>query len=303
MTSLKRVQWCRVGVIFGLALIFNIGLLHSTYAEEAIIFRKGEVPNAFGYAVDVSDDTLIVGAPTKENGEVYIFARQGDQWVQQARIKTPRPNPGGWFGGAVCIDGDTAAVGTRTVFNDTRGFTAGSGVVYIYQREGKNFVLKQKLSPEDAQDGERFGFAVDLSGDTLVVGSPFHGDGGGPDLGVAYAYVREKEGFQHQRTFFGGGGRDLVGLSVLIETPLLLGRRLRLYLLQMTVQSRFMCARGNSGKSRHGYGRRMGLGTGISVGLSPSVGIGSLSAHRISGVRPPVRRISSYAKGTHGRRS
>ena len=216
MTSFKRVQRRRVGVIFGLALTFNIGLLHSTYAEEAIIFRKGERPNAFGYAVDVSDDTLIVGAPSKENGEVYIFARQGDQWVQQARIKTPRPNPGGWFGGAVCIDGDTAAVGARTVFNDTHGFTAGSGVVYIYQREGKNFVLKQKLSPEDAHDGERFGFAVDLSGDTLVVGSPFHGDGGGPDLGVAYAYVREEEGFQHQRTFVDQGW-DRFGWSVAID--------------------------------------------------------------------------------------
>ena len=217
MTSFKCVQRRRVGLIFGLALIFTIRLLHSTYAEKAIIFRKGEGPNAFGYAVDVSDNTLIVGAPTKEDGEVYIFARQGNAWVQQARIKTPRPNPGGWFGGAVCIDGDTAAVGARTVFNDTHGFTAGSGVVYIYQREGKNFVLKQKLSPEDAHNGERFGFAVDLSGDTLVVGSPFHGDGGGPpDLGVAYAYVREKEGFQHQRTFIDQGW-DRFGWSVAID--------------------------------------------------------------------------------------
>ena len=203
MTSFKRVQRRRVGLIFGLALIFNIGLLHSTYAEEAIIFRKGGGPNAFGYAVDVGDDTLIVGAPTKKNGEVYIFARQGDAWVQQARIKTPQPNPGGWFGGAVCIDGDTAAVGARTVFNDTHGFTAGSGVVYIYQREGKNFVLKQKLSPKDAQDGERFGFAVDLSGNTLVVGAPFHGDGDGPEIGKVYTYVRDREGFQHEQTFFG----------------------------------------------------------------------------------------------------
>ena len=95
MTSFKRVQRRRVGLIFGLALIFSIGLLHSTYAEEAIIFRKGEGPNAFGYAVDVSDDTLIVGAPTKENGEVYIFARQGD--ARSVLMEIPLPLELGQF--------------------------------------------------------------------------------------------------------------------------------------------------------------------------------------------------------------
>ena len=214
MIAIKRLRQYCMALMFGLGLLFSIGLVNLIRAEEAIVFREKAGPDAFGSAVDISGDTLIVGAPAKENGEVYIFARQGNAWVQQARIKTPRPNPGGWFGGAVCIDGDTAVVGARTVFNGTHGFTFGSGVVYIYQREGKNFMLKQKLSPEDAQDGERFGFAVDLSGDTLVVGSPFHGDGDGSDLGVVYAYVREEEEFQFQRIFFGEGGRDRFGWSV-----------------------------------------------------------------------------------------
>ena len=78
-------------------------------------------------------------------------------------------------------------------------------------------MLKQKLSPEDAHDGERFGFAIDLSGNTLVVGAPFHGNGGGPDLGLVYAYVRKEEEFQLQRTFFGEGGRDRFGWSVAID--------------------------------------------------------------------------------------
>ena len=125
--------------------------------------------------------------------------------------------PRGWFGGAVCIDGDTAVVGARTVFNHTHGFADGSGLVYIYEREGKKILLKQKLRPKNVKNGERFGFAVDLSGDTLVVGSPFHGDGGGPDLGVAYAYVREKDEFQLQRRFFGDGGAGRFGWSVAID--------------------------------------------------------------------------------------
>ena len=211
MTASKSSQLRRVG------LIFSIGLLHSTHAEETIIFRKEVGPDAFGKAVDISGNTLIVGAPGKHDGEVYIFARQEGAWIQQAHIKTPRPNPGGWFGGAVCIDGDTAVVGSQTVFHGTGGFLEGSGIVYIYQREGKDFLLKQKLSPKDAQNGERFGFAVDLSGNTLVVGSPFHGDSGGPEIGTVYVYVRDRGEFQLQRTFFGEWQKSLFGWSVAID--------------------------------------------------------------------------------------
>ncbi len=213
----KRPQLCRVALIFGLGLFFSIGLVPAIRAEETIVFRKEAGPDAFGKAVDISGDTLIVGAPSKHNGEVYIFARQGDEWIQQQRIKAPLPTRGGWFGGAVCIDGDTVVVGGLTPVHGTHGFAPRSGVVYIYQREGQNFLLKQKLMPNDKEDGERFGFAVDLSGDTLVVGSPFHGDNSGGDIGVVYAYVREEEGFQLQRRFFADDGRDRFGWSVAID--------------------------------------------------------------------------------------
>ena len=213
----KRPQLCRVALIFRLGLFFSIGLVPAIHAEETIVFRKEAGPDAFGKAVDISNDTLIVGAPSKHDGEVYIFARQGDEWIQQQRIKAPLPTQGGWFGGAVCIDGDTVVVGGLTPVHGTRGFAPRSGVVYIYQREGKNFLLKQKLMPNDKDDGERFGFAVDLSGDTLVVGSPFHGDGSGPDIGAVYAYVREEEGFQLQRTFFGDVEKHRFGWSVAID--------------------------------------------------------------------------------------
>ena len=217
MTASKSSQLRREGLIIGLGLIFSIGLLHSTHAEEAIIFRKEAGPDAFGGAVDISNDSLIVGAPAKTNGEAYIFARQGGVWIQQAHIKTPRPNLGGWFGGAVCIDGDSVVVGARTAFHGTGGFLKDSGIVYVYQIEGNDLLLKQKLGPKDPKNGERFGFAVDLSGDTLVIGAPFHGDGSGPEIGAVYVYVRDQGEFQLQRTFFGELEKSLFGWSVAID--------------------------------------------------------------------------------------
>ena len=73
----KRPQLCRVVLIFRLGLFFSIGLVPAIRAEETIVFRKETGPDAFGKAVDISGNTLIVGAPSKHNGEVYIFARQG----------------------------------------------------------------------------------------------------------------------------------------------------------------------------------------------------------------------------------
>ena len=213
MVSKHLQQYCVI-LIFGLALFFSIGLMNPSRAEETIVLRKKAGPDAFGYAVDISGNTLIVGAPDKDNGEAYIFVRQGDAWIEQARIKAPQPNPGGWFGGAVCIDGDTAVVGARSVFSHPHVFADGSGVVYIYEREGKKFLLKQKLRPKNLKKAERFGFAVDLSGDTLVVGAPW-GDGAG--VGTVYAYVRGEQEFQLQRIFFGDGGRDGFGWSVAID--------------------------------------------------------------------------------------
>ena len=217
--------------------------------------------------------------------------------------QNPTSQPRRLVWGAVCIDGDTAAVGARTVFNDTHGFTAGSGVVYIYQREGKNFVLKQKLSPEDAHDGERFGFAVDLSGDTLVVGSPFHGDGGGPDLGVAYAYVREKEGFQHQRTFIDQGW-DRFGWSVAIDRDtIVIGAPFQavfnpndgvatIYVREgkFWEKQAWLWAKDGSGRENFGWsvavsGNRVIIGSPNTIGTTPA------------------RRISSGATERNGRKS
>lgn len=208
------LQQYRVALMFGLALFFSIGLMTPSRAEETIVLRKKAGPDAFGYAVDVSGNTLIVGAPDKDNGEVYIFVRQGDAWIEQARIQPPQPNLGGWFGGAVCIDGDTTVVGARSVFSHPHVPADGSGVVYLYEREGKKFLLKQRLRPKNLKGAQLFGFAVDLSGDTLVVGAPW---GDGPGVGRVYAYVRGEQEFQLQRIFFGDGGQDAFGWSVAID--------------------------------------------------------------------------------------
>jgi hypothetical protein len=73
------------------------------------------------------------------------------------------------FGSAVVIDGDTLAVGAPY-----EGLNEGNGpgAVYVFARQGAGWSQQQRLAASAAQDGDLFGIALALSGDTLIVGAP-----------------------------------------------------------------------------------------------------------------------------------
>ena len=85
-----------------------------------------------------------------------------------------------WFGHAVAISGDTAVVsayefgGDKLTAGNVRG--GGPGKVYIYRRDGlKGFNAVQDFKSVDTENDDRFGYAIDLSGEELLaIGSPFH---------------------------------------------------------------------------------------------------------------------------------
>lgn len=73
------------------------------------------------------------------------------------------------YGQAVAISGDVAVVGVQ--FADTEG--ENSGAVYVYRRSGDAWPQEAKLTASDAGHSDRFGAAVALIGENmLLVGSP-----------------------------------------------------------------------------------------------------------------------------------
>ena len=73
------------------------------------------------------------------------------------------------FGAAVALSGDTLVVGAPG--DGDSGSLAGS--VYVFQRSGTGWTLRQKLLADDAQAADRFGSAVAVDDNTLVAGAPF----------------------------------------------------------------------------------------------------------------------------------
>jgi hypothetical protein len=163
----------------------------------------------FGQSVALAGNTLVVGAPQEStnaagafdpgsfdrSGAAYVFVRNGTGWDQQAFLKSATVAEGGLFGSSVAVDGDTIAVGETLALVDP----ASAGRVRVFTRAGAVWTAQQQLQAGNATPGDRFGGAVALAGDVLVVGARFEdGDGTGinppvtPNApsGAAYVYTR-----------------------------------------------------------------------------------------------------------------
>jgi len=150
----------------------------------------------FGFALTLSGNTLVVGADLEDSaalgvngnqlsndaanaGAVYVFTRSGSTWTQQAYLKASNTEADDQFGSAVAMSGQTLVVGAvkedskATGFNGTQtdNTMAESGAVYILERSGSTWTQQGYLKASNTGQGDGFGFAVALSGNTLVVGA------------------------------------------------------------------------------------------------------------------------------------
>ena len=167
-------------------------------AGTADTFGEGD---QFGFSLALSGDgaTLAVGALTEDGGvagidgdgadnsaasagAVYVFARTGGTWSQQAYLKPANIDAGDLFGYAVALtrDGSVLAVGafdedgsTRQINGPPDNRANGSGAAYVFTRAGRAWSQEAYLKPSNGEAQDAFGVDVALSvdGTTLLVGS------------------------------------------------------------------------------------------------------------------------------------
>jgi hypothetical protein len=90
-----------------------------------------------------------------------------------------------YFGHAVAVSGNRVVVGAR--FEDRPNLT-DAGAAYVFVHNGNSWEQEAKLVASDAATADRFGSAVAIDGDTIVVGATDDDD---PDQsGSAYVFVR-----------------------------------------------------------------------------------------------------------------
>jgi PKD repeat protein len=134
----------------------------------------GLAGDQFGAAVAIDGNTMVVGARYAENnyGKAYVFTRTGPSgtWIEQKLTRTLYPgsfaSPGG-FGYSVAISRDTIVVGNPSAHGINN---VPTGVAHVFVRNGATWdpqPLFSGASPEGL-----FGYAVAVSGDTIIVGDP-----------------------------------------------------------------------------------------------------------------------------------
>lgn len=153
----------------------------------------------FGCSVSISGNYVIIGGygnddDGENSGSVYIFRLNGDEWTQQQKLTADDASREDLFGYSVSIDNDRILVGAHGNSDDGRM----SGSAYIFIRDDEEWIQQQKLTVNDAEELDLFGYSVSISGDFAIVGA--HGnDDGGDRSGSAYIFVLNDEDWTQQQ--------------------------------------------------------------------------------------------------------
>ncbi len=164
----------------------------TTWAEIQTLTPAGAVAQdeRFGVHVRLDGTRALVGADKMDGkGAVYVYDWNGSSYGTETKIPAPVDvNAGDLFGSRFAVDGDTLVV-SSFLSDDT---VTDSGSVYVFEWNGSAWVQSQKLNAWDvgseAGDGPRFGTAIAIDGDTLMIGA-YKADGLNTDSGAVYVYT------------------------------------------------------------------------------------------------------------------
>jgi hypothetical protein len=216
---------------------------------------NAEAGDSFGSSIAISGNTIVVGAYREDSfatgvngnqsdnsavnsGAAYVFVRVGTNWSQQAYLKASNSGDNDQFGAHVSIDGDTVVVSTPAEDSNATGVNGNgadnsadtAGAAYVFVRNGTNWHQEAYLKASNTNPNDRFGDAVSISGDTILVGaegeSSIARGVNGYELsnsvgssGAAYAFVRQGTNWSQQAYFKASntGQGDRFGFEVAIS--------------------------------------------------------------------------------------
>ncbi|MGE3735012.1 MAG: putative Ig domain-containing protein, partial [Blastocatellales bacterium] len=178
----KAYVFVRTGGVWALQDVITPGLLVTDYH--------------FGNDVAISGDTIVVGdyydtvGTNFAQGSAYVFVRSGTHWSKQQKLIANDGAVYEHFGNSVAISNDTILIGA---YHDKIGGNDDQGSAYVFKRTNTTWTQQQKLTGSDGADGDVFGWAVALEGDTAVIGAPY------ADSGAVYIFTRSGSSWSEQQ--------------------------------------------------------------------------------------------------------
>jgi hypothetical protein len=144
----------------------------SDWIEETKVMPANPGALYFGIAVSLDGNALAVGAnytraadgTTFRAGTAYVFRHDGSGWQEEAELRASDQALDRFFGQAVALEADTLLVGAPGTVAE------GPGRAYVFRHAGGDWSEETILSPTDGATQGSFGLAVELRGDTAIVG-------------------------------------------------------------------------------------------------------------------------------------
>jgi FG-GAP repeat len=247
---------------FGAGAVYVFTRSGSTWSQQAYIKASNtEAGDYFGTVVSLSSDgsTLAVGANQEASsatgvggdqtddtapgaGAVYMFARSGSTWSQQAYVKASNTGEGDRFGGlSVTLSGDGLVLAVGALFessgatgidgDQTSNLAESAGAAYVFTRSGTTWSQQAYVKASNTGIGDQFGYRVALSdnGGALAVGaigeaSSAAGIGGDQSdntvmgAGAVYLFARSGTTWSQQRYLKASNtGPDAFGSSAALS--------------------------------------------------------------------------------------
>ncbi len=188
--------------------------------------------DAFGTAVSVAADTVVVGSWFEAGGGIgvnsasdelataagaaYVFVRSGAVWSQQAYLKASNTGSSDYFGYSVAVSGDIMVIGAKDENGSGTGvnplsdeLAIDAGAAYVFVRSGLAWSQQAYLKASNTGSDDAFGSAVAISGGTVVIGAPYE-DGGGTGVNPASDELGDDAGAAY---FFAGFGLPEIAVA------------------------------------------------------------------------------------------
>jgi hypothetical protein len=187
--------------------VYVFDRIGGTWTEQVRLYPSdGIAGDRFGTAIAVQGDRFVVGAPehnavADHGGQAYVFAWDGNQWIEEAILSPGDQEPFDRFGLSAAIDGDFVVVGSEDA-------------AYVYRFDGVAWNLDATL----AGDGiDSFGAAAAIAGDRIAVGAPKRTHSSAIRPGAVFVYAFEGAAWNLEQELHADPVRSIADFGASLE--------------------------------------------------------------------------------------
>jgi hypothetical protein len=192
-----------------------------TETQEVTEADPGFTPE-FGYAVALHGTTAMIGAQqakigdNEDQGAVYVYEESDGVWTRTQKLVASDGQAFDTFGHSIVFDDTTAFIGA---YAEMINGNFSQGAVYVFTLSDGIWTETQKLTADDGQMFDNFGYSLGLNGTTALIGADAASIGDNAAQGAVYVFDNiDGTWTQGQKLAASDGGiGDIFGYSIAYE--------------------------------------------------------------------------------------